>query len=110
MQLPGHSKYLADIGYVGRMALVASIFIPVGLAISRASLIGLQKGLQQGNRTHKYGNSSCGNICLFTANNAIMTIIGTTLIGMGLAATFPLLSAYSERSTVRCRALLSVLP
>ena len=30
-----------------------------------------------------------GIICLFTANNSIMTIIGTTLIGMGLAATFP---------------------
>ena len=98
------SKYLADIGYVGRMALVASIFIPVGLAISRASLIGLSRKVSsKAIVLTSMAIAVVGIICLFTANNAIMTIIGTTLIGMGLAATFPatfgiLGEKYSEMS------------
>ncbi|NMB36779.1 MAG: MFS transporter [Bacteroidales bacterium] len=98
------SKYLEDIGYVGKMALVASIFIPVGLAISRASLIVISK--KASSKTIVLTSMAiavAGIICLFTANGAAMTIIGTTLIGMGLAATFPatfgiLGEKYSEMS------------
>jgi MFS family permease len=98
------SKYLADIGYIGKMALVASIFIPVGLAISRASLIVISKKVSsKAIVLTSMAIAVAGIICLFTANGAAMTIIGTTLIGMGLAATFPatfgiLGEKYSEMS------------
>ena len=86
------------------MALVASIFIPVGLAISRGSLIGISKKVSS--RTIVLVSMAiavAGILALFSAESAIMAIIGTTLIGMGLAATFPatfgiLGEKYSEMS------------
>jgi FHS family glucose/mannose:H+ symporter-like MFS transporter len=98
------SNYLEGIGYVGKMALMASIFIPVGLAISRASLIGIsRKASSKSIVLISMAIATVGIICFLFADNIVMTFIGTTLIGMGLAATFPatfgiLGEKYSEMS------------
>jgi MFS family permease len=98
------SKYLEDVGYVGKMALMASIFIPVGLAISRASLIVISRKVSsKAIVLISMAIATVGIICFLIADNIVMTFIGTTLIGMGLAATFPatfgiLGEKYSEMS------------
>ncbi len=81
---------LPSIGLSNESALYALTFIMIGLGISRAVLSFLSRFV-----AGKYLILSsmvltlAGTVCLMTVSNSVMAVVSTILIGMGLAATFP---------------------
>ena len=88
------SSYLSSpaVGFPSDVALYALSFIMIGLAISRCVLaVGSRFISNEVIILSSMGVTAIGTILLMIAETSTMAIIGTTLLGMGLAATFPVI-------------------
>lgn len=77
-------------GFTPEIALYALGFIIFGLGVSRLILVFLSR-VASGKVIvlSSMGLAAIGTVCLMEATSSTMAIIGTTLLGMGLASTFP---------------------
>ncbi|MDD2595945.1 MAG: MFS transporter [Bacteroidales bacterium] len=86
------AKFLSSpqVGFSTETALYALSFILVGLAISRFVLVFVSR--MASSRVIVITSmllAAVGTVCLMIAETNTVAIVGTTLLGMGLAATFP---------------------
>lgn len=87
-----------------KQALYALSFILVGLAISRFALVFISRvASSKAIILSSMACAAAGTILIMTTHSTAVAIIGTTLLGMGLAATFPVVfgilgSKYSQMS------------